>query len=1412
MGGDVLGIDVGSTAAGVVQIDGHGRVVRSAYGFHRGNIAGTLEGLISRFPLGDVGYVACTSSCPPTADAVRRSDDTLASLRAARHLHGDIGALLCVGAERFSLHILDEKGRYRSTRTNTSCAAGTGSFLDQQARRLGLKDSAHLDELASGNKGAVPLIASRCAVFAKTDLVHAQQSGFSPMEIADGLCRGLAVNIAETLFHGVVPEGTIVFCGGVSKNTSVKAHLESLIQRALVVDDLSHLYGALGAALMLLDELGRVESASVSSIRGIFTDPGPRRSLHYAPLELKRSSYPDFKGLEHREFVLPDGSFEVPVEVDVYEDLGGRERLRVTLGLDIGSTSTKSVILGDGRRVIVGFYTRTSGRPVDAVRAILGAVEDLCLSKGVTLEFTGAAATGSGRKLIGAIIGADMTIDEITAHARAAIETNPRADTIIEIGGQDAKFTRLEGGAVTFCAMNTVCAAGTGSFIEEQASRLGCPLAEVSERALGRGSPASSDRCTVFMERDLNHLLSLGYEKDEVLAAALHAVRENYLTKVAVQSMIGEEVCFQGATAKNAALVAAFEQRLERPIFVSKYPHLTGALGAALILDEEHSGATAFRGTGIHKRTIELCTEVCTICANHCKLTVAEIDGQTVASGFLCGREYDSKAGPRSNPSGFDLMRERKRAFSRKRPKTYTNSVVIGLPDALHMSEDIEFWRFFFDRLGVRTVTRPASEARHRGRAPSVGAEFCMPVRHLFDSVWKLLPEVDHVFLPVYLEDEDEAQRKGARRQYCYVTQYAPSLVALRLAGEAGPGRILTPVVEPGQVHVRTTMSLYKALRPVLGAAVSLFDLKAALDEAVHYRERARRRLLDVYKRGIASQAGGDISVVLLGRPYTVLCSDLNKGVADIFASQGVRVFYQDMVSQKEAPSSWINAMLQDVPWRYAAGVLEAASAIAHQEGVYPVLVTSFRCTPDTMTLECFKRIMHESAKPYLVIQLDGHDSKAGYETRIEAAVRSFRNHHRLGRGPARVRLPDILPSRSLRRPIVYIPDWDRFSCRLLAANLRREGLDARLLEHSSSSVTEGLRYNTGQCIPIHIIAQEYMDTMRRHDVDPQRCALWIPRGEIPCNLKLIPHHIKAALQAHGHGMERAEVYHGELSMIDLSVRASFGVYFSFMFGGLMRRVGCRIRPYETEKGATDRAIRDGMDILEAAFASGSSKAEALRKAVSAFKSIPVSRQVRPKVAIVGDLYVRDNDFLNQDLITFLEERGAEAVTMPYTTYARMVAGPYLRKWVHEGKYLFALSSAAMLAAFRAMEMRYYGIFREVLDEPEPTFTDNPARILAAFGLTTRHSGESMDNVLKVHYLSKHYSDIGLLVLVNPAFCCAGLVTEAMADRIEQVTGIPVANIVYDGTGGTKNSSLVPVLAHLRSSASRAADLLGLAG
>ena len=213
------------------------------------------------------------------------------------------------------------------------------------------------------------------------------------------------------------------------------------------------------------------------------------------------------------------------------------------------------------------------------------------------MKYRGAGTTGSGRKFTGTIMGADIMPDEITAHARAAYELDPETDTIIEIGGQDSKFTLMHDGMVTFSVMNNVCAAGTGSFIEEQAKKLECPLAEYSSRAEKANAPLASDRCTVFMERDLNHYLAEGYAVNEILAAVLHSTRENYLSKVAITARIGSKIFFQGATAKNRALVAAFEQKLGKPIRVSKYCHLTGAMGVALELCDRNLSLYFVQGT-----------------------------------------------------------------------------------------------------------------------------------------------------------------------------------------------------------------------------------------------------------------------------------------------------------------------------------------------------------------------------------------------------------------------------------------------------------------------------------------------------------------------------------------------------------------------------------------------------------------------------------------------------------------------------------------------------------------------------------------------------------------------------------------------------------------------------------------------
>jgi len=404
------------------------------------------------------------------------------------------------------------------------------------------------------------------------------------------------------------------------------------------------------------------------------------------------------------------------------------------------------MITGKDGKPFAGFYTYTKGQPLIATQAILEAIDSLARDFSIEFDITGVGTTGSGRKFIGKVIGADHIIDEITTHARAAYELNPDIDTIIEIGGQDSKFTLIRNGLVTFAQMNSVCAAGTGSFIEEQAQRLGVELKDYSDLAEGAKAPLASDRCTVFMERDINHYLNTNYTINEILASVLHSVRENYLKKVAVESTIGNKVAFQGATAKNRALVAAFEEKLEKEIFVSKYCHLTGALGTALLLKDEGVTVSSFKGMNIYKHEIPVKTEICHLCNNNCRITVAEIQNEKVAYGFLCGRDYDTQKFIDKNTSGFDLFGERKKILSVKGTKQYMENVIIGLPATLHLFDEISLWEEFFHKLGIRTISSKNLTGSLQTGKRLAGAEFCSPMYTIHGHVDWLSKKVDRIF------------------------------------------------------------------------------------------------------------------------------------------------------------------------------------------------------------------------------------------------------------------------------------------------------------------------------------------------------------------------------------------------------------------------------------------------------------------------------------------------------------------------------------------------------------------------------------------------------------------------------------------------------------------------------------------
>jgi len=363
-----------------------------------------------------------------------------------------------------------------------------------------------------------------------------------------------------------------------------------------------------------------------------------------------------------------------------------------------------------------------------------------------------------------------------------------------------------------------------------------------------------------------------------------------------------------------------------------------------------------------------------------------------------------------------------------------------------------------------------------------------------------------------------------------------------------------------------------------------------------------------------------------------------------------------------------------------------------------------------------------------------------------------------------------------------------------MQARLIQEGIDARLIPDTIESIQRSLQHNTGQCIPLNIIAQNAMEYVRQNNLDPAKCVLWMFDSSISCNVRMYPYYLRKLMQQQGGGMENLAVYIGELTFTDFSYSTAIDIYFAHMFGGLLRKMGCRLRPYENIPGSTDKAIEESTEILFNMFKTGSDKEEALEKVISLLEKIDITPGSKPKVALFGDLYVRDNDIMNQQLIKTIEQNGGEVVTTPYNEYLKLIASPYIRKWITEGLYSNAALGKIMITVVNMIEKKYSKYFSRILKEEIETHDISAETLLDKYNIKPEHTGESMDNILKICTIAERYPDLALFVQTNPAFCCPSLVTEAMSQRIEADTGIPIITIEYDGTGGNKNDVLIPYL------------------
>jgi len=1391
--GLILGIDVGSVSISLVALNREGNLKEHAYVLHHGNIREALDQLLKEYQNQEILVLASPSGKSHFTQQVQVFDQQVALMEAANFLKLNARSILHVGAERFYLVELDPQGNYLQTSHSSSCAAGTGSFLDQQALRLNLNDTGHLSDMALQNSSPVPDIAARCSVFAKTDLIHAQQKGFGLEAICDSLCKGLSDNIADTLFNKSIPESPIFMSGGVSKNRSVVRHLQRIIGKEIRVHPHAHHLPAIGAARLLWKEPQGDKKFPTTDLTNMVADHG---ALEYffeplRPPEVNEQELIIKKHYIHHPSIT---DHTAGIQVDRFI-LSSAEALPFYLGIDVGSTSTKAVMLSTRGEPYAGFYTYTLGQPLKAVQALFEAIDHLAENTENDFLFHSCGTTGSGRKFIAGIVRADHDYDEITAHARAAYELNPKTDTIIEIGGQDAKFTRMKDGMVTFSHMNTVCAAGTGSFIEELAGRLGVELKDYERLAMGRPAPLASDRCTVFMERDINQLLSQGYSVEEVLATVIHSVRENYLKKVASEAHIGSHICFQGATAKNRALAAAFEQRLGKTIFISPLCHLTGALGTALLLKEEFEGKpTGFRGIDLYRKSIPVQTEICELCLNRCTISVAGINGEKQAYGFLCGRDYETKKFVTKAQSGFELINERKKLIKgpeRKVSRLKKTGPRVGMPATLHLTEDLSYWTTFFRVLGIPLHTSEGYRDSLKTGKKIAGAEFCAPVDAMYGHVAHIAETCDYVFMPAYLESR---LSPGTQTQnFCYYTQFSASLAYLE--GPHVSDKLISPMLNFSKRIDYNARLLLKEMKRMGKDSLTLIEVIAAMNKADKESRQIKERLKQLFHK---KEKGKDVSVVLLGRPYVVLSDILNKGIPDIFRGMGINAWYQDMLRVDPDHDVAFNQLLEKTPWHFASNILRAAELAGRTKNLYPVLITAFKCAPDSFIIDYFKQLMHLYNKPYLIIQIDEHDSNTGYETRIEAALRSFRNHARSASVVLNPKLGSLLPpvENSVGEKILLMPNWDSFVSPLVVANLRRAGLDARLLEPSELGIRKSMVHNTGQCLPINIIAQNCIDYIEKHKLDPSNTILWSAEGYISCNLKQYPFFIKKIMENYGKGLENTAVYSGKITHRDISIKVTYYVYFAYMLGGLFHKTACRIRPYELIPGQTNSIFKSVQRVLLDAFLGKTSLEQAIEEGLALVDEIEYDRTSRkPQVAIFGDLYVRDNDTMNQGLIHAIEVAGGEAVTTPYHDYAKITIENMFRRAHERGAHLETNVNRALLYVVKYMDERYYKPFTRHLGPPPVIKPKLLEEQLKHFNIEPFHGGESYDNILKIFYLKENYPELSLFVQTNPSYCCPALVTEAMTQRIRELTGVPIVTLTYDGTSDQMNDAIVP---HIR--------------
>ncbi|WP_188398887.1 2-hydroxyacyl-CoA dehydratase [Sporomusa sp. GT1] len=1239
-----VGIDIGSTTLKMVILDEQNHIVFQKYVRHFSDITTAFQSVAAKAhtilqqKLLSIMFTGSAGMGISQLLGLPFVQEVIASTNAIKHIIPTTSTAIELGGEDAKITYFDQTVEQRM---NGVCAGGTGAFIDHMAALLHT-DPQGLNELAKKYSIIYP-IASRCGVFAKTDVQALMNEGVSKEDIAASVLQAVVNQTISSLSQGRPISGKVAFLGGplhfLSELRRRFTETLGLNTEQVLAPESSPYFVAIGAALTPQQEPVAYELLQKKSSKLFDLQLKSEQSLN--PLFTDEKEYWHFAA-RHAQHTAKRGNLE-NYSGDTY------------LGIDAGSTTTKLALIGEDGSLLYSYYTSNRGNPLETVIAALKAMYQQLNSH---TRIACGTVTGYGEQFIKAALQVDIGEVETVAHLKAAQYFSPDVTFVLDIGGQDMKSFFVRDGIIDSIMLNEACSAGCGSFIENFAQAMGMTVGDFSQLALKAQHPVDlGSRCTVFMNSKVKQAQKEGAEVSDIAAGISISIIKNALFKVIRlknTDELGTKIVVQGGTFYNDAVLRALEQMLGREIIRPDIAGLMGAFGAALIARERCAGAgsSLLRAADLNSFTANTTNHRCQLCGNHCLITTQQFsNGRQYHAGNRCERGVGKTTVTDTLPNLYAYKYQRLFQY-KPLPESVANRGVIGIPRVLNMYEDYPFWHTLFTKLGYRVILsgRSSRQLYELGMETIPSDSICYPAKlvhgHISDLVSKGVKKIFYPCIP-YTTQEDPAADN------CYncpiVTSYPENIKAnMDILREKGI-LFLHPFLPLN--HRERLIS--RLMQELAAEAVTKQELSAAVDAAYSELDCYKADVKRKTQEALAFMADRNINgIVLAGRPYHI-DPEINHGLPELIQSYGLGVLSEDAVRHLGT----INRPLRVVDqWTYHSRLYAAASFVSTQPAIELIQINSFGCGLDAVVIDQVKEILEAHNRVYTAIKLDEVNNLGAARIRVRSLLAALNDRGREAIGKQTAELaathqcrPDFTPEMKKCHTILA-PQMSPIHFQFLEAGFRKAGY--RLVvapTPDQTAIDEGLKFvHNDACYPTIIVIGQLLKALKSGLYDLNNTSVMLSQTGGGCRATNYVAMARKALKDAGMPQIPVLALGGENQPgFSMTLSLFENLIIGIIYGDLLMRVLYRVRPYEKQPGSTQAlydywAAKCRQDILTGGRYQFKNNIFGI---VRDFDNLEIDEQLqKPRVGLVGEILVKYHPTANNHLVELLESEGAEAV------------------------------------------------------------------------------------------------------------------------------------------------------------------------